>query len=134
MARQPLKALFTFLVCMVMLAVQWVPAHAHLAAPHSHDDAAHLHSATVHAHPPVADHDDALDVGTVEDHAQAVVDLDQAACPCSGSVDQVSPTHPLRRVADVCRPTARFRPVVGTPLPNRRPPHVGEPRAPPRHA
>lgn len=134
MTRLRLKSLFPYLVCAVMLAVQGVPAHAHLDAAHRHDGSQHEHPATIHAHQPVIEHGDAFDFGHNERHLEAVVDLEPPYCASGHPLDQdFTATASVRR-ATPTECSGRFRPTFGDPLPNRPPPHVGEPRAPPQPA
>lgn len=134
MSRQRLQAFFLYLLCTVMLAVQGVPAHAHLDAVHPHGTSQHQHHPTVHAHQPVIGHDDDFGSGQAAPHADAVVELDQSFCtPCAfpDLAVIVRGAAPLPASASVVN---RVSLPVGSSLPNRPLPHVGEPRAPPQQA
>ena len=134
MIRQRLKAFFLHLTCAVMLAVQWVPAHAHLDAVHQHDGPQHEHHATIHAHQPLAAHGDAFDLGHVEQDAKAIVDLDQSICAGVQVPDQAISAPALHRFSISAELFQRPWPSLVSLLSNRPPPHVGEPRAPPQRA
>lgn len=132
MNRQRLQAHFLYFICTVMLAVQWLPAHAHLDAAHQHDGARHEHRATIHAHQPAIEHDQAFDVGHLEPHLEAVVDLEQTyGLGGHGADPALAPGLRFATPSDGARHASSL---CGSPLPPRPLPHVGEPRAPPRHA
>jgi len=131
MIRMRLQAVLLYLFCTVFMAVQSTSTHAHLNTAHQHDGALHEHVTNVHAHPSLI-HADAIDLGHSQENLTAVVDLESNQClPNCQSGDDV----PLATAAAIARLSPqrgaqRFS-HAGSLLPQRPPPHSGEPRAPP---
>ncbi len=133
MIRQRINSVWLFVLLTAFLAVQWTPPHAHLASPHDHSDGRHQHSAEAHAHQPVVSHADAIDSGHFQLDETQVVELDHDASPANGCPLDAPPATWL---VEAHYPLIGEAMVFGTPpghnaLPSSRPPHIGQPRAPP---
>lgn len=119
----------------VFLVIQWTPSHAHLNAQHDHGGDLHQHIAETHAHLPVFAHTESTDAGHNKENVASVVAFDHDTIPVTGNIQDNSKSvltvvvgfTPLLQVGTTHFPKGSN--TLPRPPP---PPHIGEPRAPPR--